>query len=62
MGVEPERISKEGGGLVELIIRYLVRGTEEFQANYQTGKRMTQRKFEPSTSRTIFCSVTVARH
>jgi len=49
MGVEPERISKEGGGLVELIIRYLVRGTEEFQANYQTGKRMTQRKFEIRT-------------
>jgi len=38
LGAELEKISKENGGLVELIIRYLLGGTEEFQANSQTGK------------------------
>jgi hypothetical protein len=37
-GVELEMLSKEGGDLIELIIRYLLGGTEEFQANSQTGK------------------------
>jgi hypothetical protein len=38
LSVELERLSKEGGDLIELIIRYLLGRTEEFQANPQTGK------------------------
>ena len=62
LGVDVERTKKEGGGLIELIIRYLLGGTEELKANSQTGKLMTHMKFEPSTSRKTFCSVTFARH
>jgi len=39
LGVELERISTEGGGIIQLIIRYLLGGTEEFQTNSQTGNR-----------------------
>jgi hypothetical protein len=62
LGVGLEKITKEGGGLIELIIRYWLGRNEEFQANSQTGKKMTNMKFEPSTYRTSFSSVTVARH
>jgi hypothetical protein len=38
LGAELERILKEVGHQIELIIRYLLGGTEEFQANSQRGK------------------------
>jgi hypothetical protein len=39
LGVGLEEIAKEGGGLIELIIRYWFGRNEEFQANSQAGKR-----------------------
>ena len=62
LGAGLEGISKECGGLIELIIRYWLGGTEEFQANSPARKMMTNMKFEPNISRTTFSSVTVARH